>query len=136
VSVYDCTFILNSQLDETGLEGQIAAAKDLVQRHGGKIVSDNRIGLRRLAYEIQKMTQGYYVSLVFDGTGEAVSELERSFRMNEACLRFLTCLYQEFSPRDEKILGRPMRSGGYRGRRFDRGDSFERHDSGWNSEGE
>jgi len=92
---YDCTFILNSQLEEAAMESHIKNAKDLIGRHGGTIISDNRLGMRRLAYEIEKMTQGYYVSLVFDGDGAVINELERQFRLDEACLRFLTCHYQE-----------------------------------------
>lgn len=92
MTLYDCTFILNPQLEETGLEGYIKDARDLVERHGGKVMAEKRMGMRRLAYEIQKLTQGYYVSLVFDGNGSTVHELERHFRLDENCLRFLTCL--------------------------------------------
>jgi small subunit ribosomal protein S6 len=58
--------------------------------------------MRRMAYEIQKLTQGYYVSLVFEGTQTTVTELERKFRLDEACLRFLTCHYQDFSRRRDR----------------------------------
>ncbi|MCP4566150.1 MAG: 30S ribosomal protein S6 [FCB group bacterium] len=105
--VYDCTFILNPQLEESVLEGHIKSAKDLIEQQGGKIVTDNRIGMRRLAYEINKLTQGYYVSLVFDGTGEMIKALERQFRLEESVLRFLTCMYKEFEKREIKPGRRP-----------------------------
>jgi small subunit ribosomal protein S6 len=102
MTVYDSTFILNPQLEEGGLDASIKDAVDLITAHGGKIVKENRIGMRRMAYEIQKITQGYYVSLVFEGSHETVLELERKFRLNEACLRFLTCHYQDFSRKKER----------------------------------
>lgn len=110
--VYDCTFILNPQLEESVLEGHIKSAKDLIEQQGGKIVKDYRIGMRRLAYEINKLTQGYYVSLVFDGTGDMVKELERQFRLEESVLRFLTCMYKEFEKREIKPVRRPYSSDG------------------------
>jgi len=101
--VYDSTFILNPQLEEGGLETRIKEATELIASHGGKIVKENRIGMRRMAYEIEKVTQGYYVSLVFEGDRKTIDELERLLRLDEACLRFLTCHYQDFSrKRDRK----------------------------------
>jgi len=57
------------------------------------------MGMRRMAYMIENLNQGYYVNLIFDGTAELVNELERRMRLDEACLRFLTCRYQDFSIR-------------------------------------
>ena len=114
---YDCTFILNPQLEEAVLEGHIKDAKDLIDKQGGKLVKDNRIGMRRLAYEINKLTQGYYVSLVFDGNGDTVSQLERQFRLNENVLRFLTCLYKEFEKRDVRPTRRPYGETGVKSER-------------------
>jgi small subunit ribosomal protein S6 len=97
--LYDTTFILNPQLEESGLDGRIQEYIDLIGGNGGKLVKESRIGMRRLAYEIANLNQGYYVSLVFDGSPELVNELERRLRLDEGCLRFLTCRYQDFSVR-------------------------------------
>ncbi len=97
MSVYDTTFVLNPQLEEAGLDERIKEVIDLIGSNGGKIVKENRIGMRKLAYEIKKLTQGYYVSLVFEGDGALINEMERRFRLDENCLRFLTCLYQEIT---------------------------------------
>jgi small subunit ribosomal protein S6 len=102
VPLYDCTFILNPQLEEAALDGYIKSAGDLIDRNGGKVVNENRIGIRRLAYEIKKLSQGYYVSLVFEGGGRTVGELERQLRLEEGCLRFLTCLAPDVAGREDK----------------------------------
>jgi small subunit ribosomal protein S6 len=99
MAVYDMTVILSPQVEEGGFDTRIKDMVDLIGKSGGKVVRENRIGMRRMAYEIQKVTQGYYISLVFEGTGELVSELERRLRLDESCLRFLTCLYKDFSAR-------------------------------------
>jgi small subunit ribosomal protein S6 len=97
--VYDTTFVLNPQLEEAGLDGRIKEVVDLIGANGGKMVREQRIGMRRLAYEIQKLTQGYYVSLIYEGNGDLVREMERRFRLDESCLRFLTCLHKEAPPK-------------------------------------
>jgi small subunit ribosomal protein S6 len=92
MTLYDCTFILHPQVEESGLDGYIKEARDLIVSNGGQVTAENRMGMRRMAYEIQKINQAYYVSLVFEGDGRTVSELERFLRLSESCLRFLTCL--------------------------------------------
>jgi len=97
--VYDTTFILNPQLEESGLDSRIQEYISLIGNNGGKIVKESRMGMRRMAYMIENLNQGYYVNLIFDGSAELVNELERRMRLDEACLRFLTCKYQDFSIR-------------------------------------
>ena len=92
MTYYDCTIVLNPQLEETGLDSFVKDTRDLISSHGGNVVLEKRMGMRRLAYEIQKLTQGYYFSLVFEGEGKTVNELERQLRLDENCVRFLTCL--------------------------------------------
>ena len=103
--VYDSTFILNPQLEEGGLDTRIKDAVNVINANGGKVIKENRMGMRRMAYEIQKLTQGYYVSLVFEGNQRTVTELERQFRLDESCLRFLTCHFQDFSRRRDRKGG-------------------------------
>ena len=88
---YDCTFILNPQLEESGFDGRTRDLIALIDKHGGKLIREDRMGMRRLAYEIDKLTQGYYISLVYEGSQELVEELEHKLRLDESCLRFLTC---------------------------------------------
>lgn len=107
MTVYDCTIVLSPQLEDAALDNQITKIKDLINSSGGKVLRDNRIGVRRLAYEINKLTQGYYVSLEFEGTGQIVDTIEHQFRLNESCLRFLTCHYQKFDPPPSRNVTRP-----------------------------
>lgn len=102
--IYDTTVILNPQLEESGIDGRIKEIVGRIEENGGKMVRENRMGMRRLAYEIQKLSQGYYVTFVYDGNGDLVKELERKFRLDESCLRFLTCLYQEVAPPKERVV--------------------------------
>lgn len=124
MSVYDTTFVLNPQLEEAGLDQRVKEVVDLIGANGGTMVKENRLGMRKLAYEINKLTQGYYVSLVYEGEGNLVNELEHRFRMDDNCLRFLTCMYQEVTNVMESGFGDRHDRGYDRG--HDRG-----HDRGY-----
>ncbi len=102
--IYDTTVILSPQLEEKGIDGRIKEIAGRIVENGGKIIRENRMGMRRLAYEIQKISQGYYVIFIYEGNGDLVKELERKFRLDESCLRFLTCLYQEVAPPKERFV--------------------------------
>lgn len=92
--VYETTFIVNPQTDDATIDSQVVAISELITRFGGKVIREDRMGTRRLAYPIDKLTQGYYHSFIFEGPQELLPELERFFRINEAYLRNLTLLFE------------------------------------------
>jgi small subunit ribosomal protein S6 len=92
--VYETTFIVNPQTDDATIDQQVSAVTDLITRHGGTILAEDRMGTRRLAYPIKKLTQGYYHTLVFEAPQATLPELDRYFRLNEAYLRYLTILFE------------------------------------------
>lgn len=92
--VYETTFIVNPQTDDATIDQQVVAISDLISRLGGKILQEERMGTRRLAYPIRKLTQGYYHAFIYEAPQEMLPELDRYFRINEAYLRFLTVLFE------------------------------------------
>ena len=52
----------------------------MVNTNGGEVVKTDRLGKRRLAYEIDDRTEGIYVDMYFNATGETVAELRASFQ--------------------------------------------------------
>ncbi|MFH1687522.1 MAG: 30S ribosomal protein S6 [bacterium] len=88
--VYETTFLLNPQVDEATLERQVNDISDLIRQGGGKILHERRLGTRRLAYDIQGLSQAYYHNLVFEGEPSVLPPIERHYRLNEAYLRHLT----------------------------------------------
>ncbi len=92
--LYETTFLINPQTDDATIDNHVQSVKDVISSQGGKIVLDNRMGTRRLAYEIDGLTQAYYTNLIFEAPAEALSPLERHFRLGEAYLRNLTVLFE------------------------------------------
>lgn len=92
--LYETTFIINPQTDDATIDRQVQDVADVIANGGGKVVKENRMGTRRMAYLIQGLSQGYYANLVFEAPPTVVSDLERHFRLGEAYLRFLTVLFE------------------------------------------
>ncbi len=105
---YESTFILSPQADDAAFDQQIKAITDLIGSNDGKIVQEDRWGIRRLAFPIQKFTQGYYTRLVFEGNNALLADLERFYKLEEPYIRYLTILF-EGDPQ-EKIFGDAVHS--------------------------
>jgi len=94
VRLYETTFIVNSQADDASLDRQVKAISDLISNNGGRIISEDRIGTRRLAYQIKGLSQGYYTSIIFEGATTLLPILDRHYRLEEPYIRYLTILYE------------------------------------------
>jgi small subunit ribosomal protein S6 len=71
------------------------AVGKLVEKEGGTVVRMDDIGIRRLAYPIQKKEDGYYVLFEIDGSGQEIAELERRMRVNDMIMRYITVRVDE-----------------------------------------
>ena len=96
---YETTIIFDPQLQEEGWEKAVEKYAAIITRKG-IIKRTDRWGLRRLAYEIKKRAQGYYVHFVHESPPEIPREIERQCLLDETCLRYLTVVagnpkYQE-----------------------------------------
>ncbi len=87
---YETTFILRPNLGEDQFTEIIERTCGIITGDGGVIIDTDRWGIKRLAYEINKEVQGYYVCLNYAAPGTTISELERIFRIDDRVLRFLT----------------------------------------------
>ncbi len=89
MAVYETMFILQPELEsetETALVDNLQA---VIQKLGGEIGKTDDWGKRKLAYEIDKFTEGHYYLLQFTGSHEIIPELEHFFRVNDAVIRFV-----------------------------------------------
>ena len=91
---YETTFIVNPQADDATIDRQVKVVAELIATNGGKIVYEDRIGTRRLAFPIRGLNQGYYASFVFEGATSILPALDRLFKLEEAYMRNLTILFE------------------------------------------
>jgi small subunit ribosomal protein S6 len=84
--VYELMVIIDAGLDDEVIEAEVARLVDGITSRGGTVRSQDRWGRRRLAYEIDHRTEGYYVVLEFVG-GSDLGQFERSLRLADEVVR-------------------------------------------------
>jgi small subunit ribosomal protein S6 len=87
---YELVVILEPKAAEDFVSTFDSNIKELVEKQGGTIVNVNDMGVRKLAYKIEKFYEGRYFVYEIDGSGQEVAELERRLRVNDAVIRFMT----------------------------------------------
>ena len=87
---YETTIIINASLDDAQIEAVIGRVQETITKNGGSISSLDKWGRKRLAYSINKKTNGFYVNIEFTGPGSLIGLLERSYQLDEMVLRHLT----------------------------------------------
>ncbi len=84
---YEVVVILDPDLEEKTIAPSLEAFLNVVRADGGKVNSIDVWGRRRMAYEINHKPEGIYAILNVTATKEAVAELDRQLRLNEAVMR-------------------------------------------------
>ena len=87
---YESTVIINASLDDAQVEAVVGRIQETITKNGGTITALTKWGRKRLAYTINKKTNGFYVNLEFTAPGELITLLERSYQLDEMVLRYLT----------------------------------------------
>tara|TARA_B100000029_G_scaffold516573_1_gene631330 strand:- start:6510 stop:6971 length:462 start_codon:yes stop_codon:yes gene_type:complete len=88
--LYEHVFIARQDISSTQVEGLVSSFTELLEKDGGKIVNTEYWGLKNLAYRIKKNRKGHYVMLNIESPSSGIDELERTERINEDVLRYLT----------------------------------------------
>jgi small subunit ribosomal protein S6 len=88
--LYESVFIARQDLTPAQVETLSGTVTDLIKNQGGKVTKTEQWGLKSLAYRIKKNKKGHYVLMNIDGPAAAISEMERTMRINEDVLRYLT----------------------------------------------
>ncbi len=86
---YETMFIIKPDLDEEATKAVVEKFSNLLKEKGAEIESIEEWGMRRLAYEVNKLREGYYVLFNYTAEPDAVAELERVFRITGDVIRYL-----------------------------------------------
>jgi small subunit ribosomal protein S6 len=84
---YELMVILNPEIDERQVPATLDKFLKVITADGGSIDNVDIWGKRRLAYEIQKKTEGLYAVVAFTATSAATQELDRQLKLNEQVMR-------------------------------------------------
>lgn len=86
---YEVTYILRPSLEETEVETRANAVAEIVKSQGGEVINVEKLGRKRLAYEIDDVREGNYVVMQFKSEAAGSKELERLLKLHEDVLRAL-----------------------------------------------
>lgn len=86
---YEGIFIINPTLDTQTIRKTVADVQDILTREGGQIVNVEEWGRRKLAYEVKKHSDGYYILVNFDLPGVKVSRVKELVILNEQIIRHM-----------------------------------------------
>lgn len=86
---YELALVVDAKIEEDARVATVEKAKDYVTKFGGTITEVEEWGKKKLAYEIQKMREGYYYFIQFDADAACPAEVEKRVRIMDNVLRYL-----------------------------------------------
>ena len=89
MSKYESVIIINPNVDEEGIKALISRFSDLINTDG-KVEKVDELGKRKLAYEVKKNAEGFYVVFYFEANTSLIAELERNYRITDEVIKFMT----------------------------------------------
>lgn len=92
---YETVYIAKPELTDSQIEKLNDKVRALVEKHEGRLFYARSMGKRRLAYPIAKQLKGVYFCLDYAAKSQVITELERSFRLSEDVIRYLTVVKSE-----------------------------------------
>lgn len=120
MAYYESVFIARQDATPQQVVALAEQLAQLIATQGGKVTKTEQWGLRNLAYRIKKNRKGHYVLMNIDGPAAAVHEMERTLRINEDVLRYMTIRVEEPEAGPSAMMRRE------RDRDSDRGGNFGR----------
>ena len=91
---YELALVVNARIEDDARAEAVDKVKALIERFGGVITNVDEWGKKRLAYEIQKMREGYYYFILFDASSDCPDKIEQRVRIMEPVIRYL-CVRQD-----------------------------------------
>lgn len=97
VKPYETVYIVRPNLDEDAVDRVVLAVEEYIKGLGGTIETTDKKGRRRLAYEVDKMRDGYYVLTIFHIKPDVVLQIKRMMTLSEDIIRSLIVIHEKES---------------------------------------
>jgi len=86
---YELALVVSAKIEDDARTATVEKAKDYIVRAGGTVTEVEDWGKKKLAYEIQKMHEGFYYFIQFEADAQCPAEVERHVRIMDNVLRYL-----------------------------------------------
>ena len=84
---YELALVVSAKIEDEARATVVEKIKERIVKYGGSITNDQ--GKKKLAYDINKESEGFYTFISFDSESNVPAELDRRLRINENVLRYL-----------------------------------------------
>ena len=91
---YELALVVKEKIDDEARTATVERVKEYITRFGGTVTNVDEWGKKRLAYEIQKMREGFYYFIQFESDSNCPNEVEQNVRIMESVIRYL-CIRQD-----------------------------------------
>lgn len=105
-ALYETVLIARQELGASQVKELTESLEKILTDDNGVILKTENWGLRTLAYRINKARKGHYVLIEHKSPASALHEMERTMRLNEDVLRFMTIKLEKPSEGPSAILGK------------------------------
>ena len=103
IQAYETMVILSPGLTKEEADKLVDKYADVIKAQQGEVTKIDRMGKRKIAYEMKKQQEGTYALIVFNAQGPCVAELERQLRLSDEVLKFQTLRQEpEYRPLPKK----------------------------------
>lgn len=92
---YELLYIIKPTVEEEARAALIARFADIVKNDNGEVENIDEWGMRKLAYAIDYISEGYYVLMNFKANADLPAELERNLKISEDVMRFMVVRKEE-----------------------------------------
>ncbi|MEW8958606.1 30S ribosomal protein S6 [Moorella humiferrea] len=92
---YEVVFVIKPDLEAEATAAVIDKFTRLIAEQGGQVVEVDQWGKKRMAYEVRKYREGYYVLMKFKGMPAVAQELERVLKITDEVIRYLITRLEE-----------------------------------------
>ena len=99
---YETIFIASPTLTDEQAEELVRQFEGIIAEQGGELLKTDKWGRKKLAYEVQKFSEGYYTLFEMNAGPSLIAELERRFRNHDSVIKFLSVRMDEQSKAAER----------------------------------
>ena len=86
---YELAVVVSTKIEDDARTATVDKCKALIERFGGQITNVDEWGKKKLAYEIDKMNEGFYYFIHFDAEPTAPADIEKRVRIVDGVIRYL-----------------------------------------------
>ena len=92
---YETIFIASPVLTDEQVDDLVRNFEGIIAEQGGELLKTDKWGRKKLAYEVQKFSEGYYTLFEMNAGPSLIAELERRFRNHDSVIKFLSVRMDE-----------------------------------------